>query len=67
MIICLSVTMVMVVSFQALEEAYKTIELLFDRIKNISEKAERSEQTVSSCHYTLYYPTRSFMYGTNIS
>lgn len=30
----------------ALEEAYKTIELLFDRIKSISEKAERSEQTV---------------------
>jgi len=36
-------------SFQALEEAYKTIELLFDRIKSISEKAERSEQTVGSC------------------
>ena len=33
---------------QALEEAYKTIELLFDRIKSISEKAERSEQTVSN-------------------
>ncbi|XP_065890421.1 vacuolar protein sorting-associated protein 53 homolog [Dysidea avara] len=30
----------------ALEEAYKTIELLFGRIKSISEKAERSEQTV---------------------
>ena len=42
-----------IISPQALEEAYKTIELLFDRIKSISEKAERSEQTVSN--NTLYY------------
>ena len=40
---------------QALEEAYKTIELLFGRIKSISEKAERSEQTVRhSVMHTFY-------------
>ena len=42
-----------ITSPQALEEAYKTIELLFDGIKSISEKAERSEQTVNN--NTLYY------------
>ena len=47
------VTMV-IISSQALEEAYKTIELLFDRIKSISEKAERSEQTVNKkIHYII--------------
>ena len=33
---------------QALEDAEKTIEILFARIKNIREKAERTEQTVSA-------------------
>lgn len=35
---------------QALEDAEKTIEILFARIKNIREKAERTEQTVSARH-----------------
>ena len=35
---------------QALEDAEKTIEILFARIKNIREKAERTEQTVSASH-----------------
>lgn len=35
---------------QALEDAEKTIEILFARIKNIREKAERTEQTVSAGH-----------------
>ena len=33
---------------QALEDAEKTIEVLFARIKNIREKAQRTEQTVST-------------------
>ena len=43
---CLSIGWFITVIIQALEEAYKTIELLFGRIKSIAEKAERSEQTV---------------------
>ena len=35
---------------QALEDAEKTIEILFARIKNIREKAERTEQTVGARH-----------------
>ena len=43
---CFSIGWFVTLTIQALEEAYKTIELLFGRIKSISEKAERSEQTV---------------------
>ena len=50
-----------IISPQALEEAYKTIELLFDRIKSISEKAERSEQTVNKKYIIVYWCVRNRM------
>lgn len=40
---------------QALEEAQKAIQQLFGKIKDIKDKAEKSEQMVSSCFFVVFY------------
>lgn len=53
--------------FQALEEAQKAIQQLFGKIKDIKDKAEKSEQMVSSTFFlaferegTLAFPVSNF-------
>lgn len=40
--------------FQALEEAQKAIQQLFGKIKDIKDKAEKSEQMVSSTFFLAF-------------